>query len=92
MKKILFIIILNIFVFALCKTERDPVKIIEKTISSIDTISSISYNQHLVRSNPKNTDEVIERDRSFIYQKLAGDSITGAKAHIYYLSEGLTVF
>ena len=92
MKKILFIIILNIFVFALCKTERDPVRIIEKTISSIDTISSISYNQHLVRTNPQNTDEVIERDRSFIYKKLPGDSITGAKAHIFYYSEGLNVF
>ena len=92
MRKILFIIILNIFVFALCKTERDPVRIIQKTISSIDTISSISYNQHLTRTNPKNTDEVIERDRSFIYQKLPGDSITGAKAHIYYYSEGVLVF
>lgn len=92
MKKILFIIILNIFLLVLCKTERDPVRIIEKTISSIDTITSISYNQHLVRTNPQNTDEVIERDRSFIYQELPGDSITGAKAHICYYSEGLLVF
>lgn len=77
---------------ALCETERDPVRIIQKTISSIDTISSISYNQHLVRTNPQNTDEIIERDRSFLYKKLPNDSITGAKAHIYYYSEGITVF
>ena len=92
MRKILFIIILNIFVFALCKKEHDPVRIIQKTINSIDTISSISYNQHLVRTNPQNTDEIIERDRRFIYQKLPDDSITGAKAHIYYYSEGVIVF
>ena len=92
MRKVLFIIILNIFVFALCKKERDPVIIIQKTIRSIDTISSISYNQHLVRTNPQNTDEIIKRDRRFIYQKLPDDSITGAKAHIYYYSEGITVF
>jgi hypothetical protein len=92
MKKILFIIILNLFLLALFKTERDPVRIIQKTISSIDTIRSISYNQHLERTNPRNTDEIIERDRSFLYKKLPNDSITGAKTHIYYYSEGVTVF
>jgi len=92
MKKILFIIVLNIFLFVLCKKERDPIAIIQKTIQTIDTIHSISYNQHLVKNNLQNIDSVIERDRACIYEKLPGDSIIGAKAHIYYYSGGVTVF
>ncbi|MBI9053568.1 MAG: hypothetical protein JEY96_07100 [Bacteroidales bacterium] len=92
MKKILFIIVLNIFLFVLCKKERDPIAIIQNTIQTIDTISSISYNQHLIKNNLQNIDSVVERDRACMFKKLSGDSITGAETHIYYYSGGVTVF
>jgi len=92
MKKILFIIVLNIFLFVLCKKERDPIAIIQKTIQTIDKISSISYNLHLVKNNLQNIDTIIEKDMSCIYEKLPGDYISGAKSHIYYYSKGVTVF
>jgi hypothetical protein len=92
MKKILFIIFLNILLLAMSKKEPNPIAIIQNTIQTIDTIRSISYNQHLVKNNLQYIDSVIERDRACVYKKLPGDSITGAKAHIYYYSGGVTVF
>lgn len=92
MRKIVIIILLNIIWLALCKPDPNPERIMQKTIDSIDKIKSISYNQHLIRTNPRNPDKIIKRDRSFLYKKLKGDSITGAKTHINYYSEGVIVY
>jgi len=54
------------------------------TISSIDTINTIYYQQTQLRGNTENIEEVKQRERTFYYERLKSDSIIGAKGHIYF--------
>jgi hypothetical protein len=80
-KIILFLIIT--LVLASCKIVETPTSIIQKTIASIDTLETVYYKQSMVRTNPRNMDETIQRYREMYFQKLTTDSIVGTKGHWY---------
>lgn len=67
-----------------CNLEYDPAKIIQNTISSIDTINTIFYRQTQFRGNTENIENITQKERTFYYERIESDSIIGAKAHIYY--------
>ena len=67
-----------------CNQNIDPISIIQKTISSIDTITTIYYQQTLIMGNTENAKNVGPKERAFYYERLNSDSIIGAKAHIYF--------
>ncbi|MCK4661826.1 MAG: hypothetical protein KAT68_03090 [Bacteroidales bacterium] len=73
-----------IMFFTSCNQNIDPINVVQKTISSIDTINTIYYQQTLIRGNTENTNNVIPKERAFYYERLKSDSIIGAKAHIYF--------
>ena len=78
--------ILSIFslLFISCNQEKDPIKIIQNTINSIDTINTIYYQQKQIRGNTENIENVVQKERTFYYERLKTDSLIGAKAHIYF--------
>lgn len=78
-----FLYFLMIF-FLSCKHDKSPVDIIQKTISSIDTVRTIFYQQTLFRGNTKDTNKAKPSERTFYYERLKPDSLIGAKAHIYF--------
>jgi hypothetical protein len=67
--------------FISCNKAIDPIKIIQNTISSIDTINTIYYQQTQLRGNTENIENVKQKERTFYYGRLKFDSIIGAKAH-----------
>ncbi len=67
-----------------CNHDKDPVIILQKTISSIDQINSIYYQQTQLRGNTENIENQVQKERTFYYERLLSDSIIGAKAHIYF--------
>lgn len=67
-----------------CSQEKKPTEIIQNTISSIDTITTIYYRQSQLRGNTENNKNVTQRERTFYYERIETDSIIGAKAHIYF--------
>jgi outer membrane lipoprotein-sorting protein len=73
-----------LLLFISCNQARDPIKIIQNTISSIDTINTIYYQQTQLRGATENIEDVKQKERTFYYGRLKFDSIIGAKAHIYY--------
>ena len=68
-----------------CNQESEPIKVIQNTIYSIDTINTIYYQQTQLRGNTGNIEDVRQKERTFYYERLKSDSIIGAKAHIYFL-------
>jgi hypothetical protein len=89
----IIIYFLTLIVFSTsCNKVKEPVEIITSAISAIDTIETIIYKQTLVRTNPRNPEEIIQRERMFYYKKLNSDSLIGAKAHIYYFDNGFILY
>ena len=70
--------------FVSCNQEEDPIKVIQNTINSIDTINTICYQQTQLIGNTENIENVKQKERTFYYERLKPDSIIGAKAHIYF--------
>ena len=84
---------LTLIVFsASCNKVKEPVEIIKSAISVIDTIEAIIYKQTLIRTNPRNPEEIIQREREFYYKKLHTDSLIGAEAHISYFDNGFILY
>ena len=80
-----FFILLSLSLsFVSCNQEKDPIKVIQNTINSIDTINTIYYQQTQIRGNTGNIENVAQKERSYYYERLRSDSIVGAKAHIYF--------
>ena len=75
-----------------CNKTKNPIEIITSAISAIDTIETIIYKQTLIRTNPRNPEEVIQREREFYYKKLHSDSLIGAKAHIFYFDDSFILY
>ena len=75
---------LSLLLFVSCNQGKDPIKIIQSTINSIDTINTIYYQQTQIRGNVENVENVAHKERTFYYERLKPDSIIGAKAHIYF--------
>ena len=67
-----------------CNIEKDPIGIIEQTIKSIDTINTIYYQQTHFLGSSDNIENVVQKERTFYYERLKTDSLIGAKAHIYF--------
>jgi hypothetical protein len=80
-----------IFMLASCQLAKSPIEIASQTTRSIDTIGSITYRQSLVRGITSGFEEPIPSIRDFYYEQLAGDSVIGAKAHIYYYDSNFVV-
>ena len=70
--------------FVSCNQEKDPIKIIQNTINSIDTINTIYYQQTQIRGNTENIENVAQKERTVCFLIVTSDSIIGAKAHIYF--------
>lgn len=81
--KLIYLCFLIIFITS-CNQDINPINVVQKTISSIDTINTIYYQQTLIRGNTENTNNVSPKERAFYYERLKTDSIIGAKAHIYF--------
>jgi len=75
---------LLLILFVSCNNDRDPIRVIQNMISSIDTINTIYYQQTQLRGNTENIENIKQKERTFYYEKLKSDSIIGAKAHIYF--------
>ena len=80
----IFLLSLLTFLIISCNQASGPIRIIQYTINSIDTINTISYNQSQSKGNSKNHENVKLTERAFYYERLISDSIIGAKAHIYF--------
>lgn len=66
-----------------CSKEDKTLKILQKTISTIDTIETIYYKQDMLRSDPRNINDTIKRYREMYFKRLKSDSIVGVKGHWY---------
>lgn len=82
--KQIYIYFLSLAFFASCTQITDPVRIVQKTVNSIDEINTIYYQQTQLRGNTENIKNVKQKERTFYYERLKNDSIIGAKAHIYF--------
>ncbi|MEN8225094.1 MAG: hypothetical protein ABFS05_07005 [Bacteroidota bacterium] len=81
--RLIYIYLLLVFITS-CNKEIVPIEVMQKTISSIDTINTIHYQQTQFIGNTGNAENVAQKERSFYFERLKPDSIIGAKAHIYY--------
>jgi hypothetical protein len=79
----IFSIIIALIVFVSCNKSETAIGILSKTISTIDTIETIYYKQDMSRTNPRNTNETIQRYREMYFKRLISDSIVGVKGHWY---------
>ena len=79
----IFIIIIALIVFASCNKSETAIDILSKTINTIDTIETIYYKQDMSMTNPRNTNETIQRYREMYFKRLISDSIVGVKGHWY---------
>lgn len=75
------------FITTSFKSNENPTDIIQKIIDNIDTINTIFYKQDMVRTNPRNVDEIIYRYREMYYERLIEDSIVGVKGHWYFYND-----
>lgn len=80
-------LLLAILVSGSCNTEYTVVDIVNKTISSIDTVETIYYKQEMSRTNPRTGIDTIHRYREMFFQRLKQDSIVGVKGHWYFYNE-----
>ncbi len=72
-----------IIVFVSCNRSETAIDILNKTINTIDTIESVYYKQDMSRTNPRNTNDTIQRYREMYFKRLVTDSIVGVKGHWY---------
>jgi len=88
--RVIFLLVIVFFLTA-CHNNEDAKNIIGNTIEAIDCVETVKYNQLLVRGNTQQPALNKTNQRHFVYSRLEKDSITGAKAHIYFLDDA-TVF
>ena len=75
-----------------CNKKDVALEILQKTISTIDTIETIYYKQDMSRSNPQNISDTIFRYREMYFKRLITDSIVGVKGHWYmYVNDKVNV-
>jgi hypothetical protein len=79
----MFLIIIALIVFVSCNKSETAIDILSETIHTIDTIETIYYKQDMSRTNPRNTNETIQRHREMYFNRLISDSIVGVKGHWY---------
>ncbi len=72
-----------LIVLTSCNKKESASEILQKTISTIDTIETIYYKQEMARSNPRNINDTIFRYREMYFRRLISDSIVGVKGHWY---------
>ena len=81
------VLLIQILILPLSAQEPESAKLLlEQTIQAIDEIQTISYRQHMTRSNPRNSAEIINDTREMVLSRLPEDSIVGAKGHWYFLT------
>ena len=73
----------TLIILASCNKSQTPIEILNKTVSTIDTIESIYYKQDMSRTNPRNINDTIKRYREMYFKRLISDSIVGVKGHWY---------
>ena len=82
MKLIFFSCVLNILasghLMGQVNTAQD---ILQRAISTIDTIETIYFKQEMVRTNPRNLNDTIHNFREMYFKRLISDSIVGVKGH-----------
>ncbi len=66
-----------------CNKSETANDILSKTIYTIDTIETFYYKQDMSRTDPRNTNNTIQRFREMYFKKLISDSIVGVKGHWY---------
>ncbi len=76
-------LIIIMFVISSCNDEESALKILQRTINTIDTVETIYYKQDMVRSNPQDIYDTIFRFREMYFKRLITDSIVGVKGHWY---------
>jgi hypothetical protein len=79
--KNLYYFLFVLVVFNACKQSKTATDILQKSIAAIDTVETISYKQNMWRTNPRNTDDTIQRFREMVFKRLVSDSIVGVKGH-----------
>lgn len=82
-KNSFFYLLLSLSILVSCNKTKTAIEILDKTISTIDTIETIYYKQDMSRTNPRNTDDTIKRHREMYFERLISDSIVGVKGHWY---------
>ena len=81
------VLLIQILILPLSAQEPESAKLLlEQTIQAIDEIQTISYRQHMTRSNPRNSAEIINDTREMVLSRLPEDSIVGARGHWYFLT------
>ena len=67
-------------------------EILQKSITSIDTIGTIYFKQEMARTNPQSLNDTIHRFREMYFARLLSDSIVGVKGHWYlYIDDKINV-
>ncbi len=77
-----------VLVLSSCEKKETAHEILNKSISSIDTIETIYYKQDMLRTNPRQLDDTIFRYREMYFKRLLSDSIVGVQGHWYLYSDG----
>lgn len=86
-KKNLFCFLIALLVLSSCGKKETAVEILQKMISSIDTIETIYYKQDMWRSSPRNASDTLYKYREMYFERLTSDSIVGNKGHWYMYSD-----
>ncbi len=81
-------LLVAVLVLSSCEKKETAHEILNKTISSIDTIETIYYKQDMLRTNPRQPDDTIFRYREMYFKRLLSDSIVGVQGHWYLYSDG----
>ena len=75
---------LSVLIILTSCVEKDRASaILQKSISTIDTIETVYFKQDMERTNPRNINETIFRYREMYFKRLITDSIVGVKGHWY---------
>lgn len=82
----IFWVILFFAVLLSCKKHEAAIDILKTTIHSIDTIETVSYKQHTMRSNPQHPDDTVYTYREMYFKRLVSDSIVGVKGRWYFFN------
>jgi hypothetical protein len=72
-----FLLVCVLLLMFSCRSGGDVKTILQKTVTSIDTIESIHYTQVMTRTNPRDLQDTLYRFRKMYFSRLRGDSIVG---------------
>jgi hypothetical protein len=78
----IFLILIVSITFSSC-VSKSATSILTNTINTIDTISTIYYKQDMIRNDPRNPENTINRYREMYFSRLITDSIVGVAGHWY---------